>query len=306
MAETKYGKYLIEPKFLIFREGENPLLEFSAGPYGIEATWVIMSTTKVMDEETRLRLRENAHTHTHHQFITMFGANPHDIGEFDAESWNALGEELEDQLIDKPSVMNIPAGLKHGAGSRPGRMGKPTFHLDLSFAAEYQRTEFDYVKEKTPEELAALAAKGARGENKYGQYVIPATINPAKDGQNPVLDFKAMPYGVDASWTIMSMTKEMDEEVQKKIFEKPHYHNHEQFITFWGSNPHNIEEFDAEISICLGEEREEHIIDRPMVIHLPAGMVHGFGKTPHRIGAPVFHLDLNFGKEYQRTDLPED
>src|SRR4030043_1017484 len=103
MAESKYGKYLMPATIRTFKEGENPSLEFIAGPLGVNVTWVIMSTTKVMDEEIRKKLRENPHTHTHFQFITSWGSNPYDIGEYNAESWVALGEELEDQKIDKRS-----------------------------------------------------------------------------------------------------------------------------------------------------------------------------------------------------------
>jgi hypothetical protein len=142
-------------------------------------------------------------------------------------------------------------------------------------------------------------------ERKYEKCVIPIESRIFRPGEQPSVSFKAQPYGIDASWGIIVATQAPDEETRKRLNENPHKHPHHQFITYFGSNPYNIAEFDAEISIFLGEEREEFIISRPTVIHFPPGVAHGYGTTPHRIGKPVYHLDLNFATEYQRINLPD-
>jgi hypothetical protein len=142
-------------------------------------------------------------------------------------------------------------------------------------------------------------------ESKYGKYIFPVTPKSFRQGEPPAVSFSAVPYGIEAGWGILAATLPPDEETRKRLFENPHKHPHHQFITYFGSNPYNMGEFDAEISICLGEEREEHIIKGPTVIHFPPNLIHAYGQTPHRIGAPVFHLDLNFGHEYTRINLPE-
>ncbi len=140
---------------------------------------------------------------------------------------------------------------------------------------------------------------------KYENLVIPVEARSLRQGEAPSVGFKAMPYGIDASWGILASIQPPDEETRKRLNENPHKHPHHQFITYFGSNPYNIGEFDAEISIFLGEEREEYIINRPTVIHFPPGMLHGYGTTPHRISKPVYHLDLTFAHEYQRINVPE-
>jgi hypothetical protein len=142
-------------------------------------------------------------------------------------------------------------------------------------------------------------------ERKYEKCVIPIETKTLRQGEPPSVGFKAMPYGINASWGILVATHVPDEETRKRLNENPHKHPHPQFITYFGSNPKNIGEFDAEISIFLGEEREEYIINKPTVIYFPPGVVHGYGTTPHRIGRPVYHLDMTFAPEYQRINLPE-
>jgi hypothetical protein len=142
-------------------------------------------------------------------------------------------------------------------------------------------------------------------KRKYENCVIPLEAKAMRQGEPPSVSFKATPYGIDASWGILVATKVVDEETRKKLNENLHKNLDHQFITYFGSNPYNIGEFDAEISIFLGEEREEYIINRPTAIHFPPGVVHGYGITPHKLNKPVYHLDLNFAPEYQRINLPE-
>jgi hypothetical protein len=141
-------------------------------------------------------------------------------------------------------------------------------------------------------------------ESKYGKYLMPIDVKVMRQGEPPMVSFSAVPYGLDVSWGIIAPTQPVDEETRKRLFENPHKHPHPQFITYFGSNPYNMGEFDAEISVCLGEEREEHIINKPTAIYFPSGLVHAYGQTPHRIGTPVFHLDMNFAPQYTRVNLP--
>jgi hypothetical protein len=140
---------------------------------------------------------------------------------------------------------------------------------------------------------------------KYEKYVIPIEAKSQREGALPSVGFKAMPYGFDVSWGILVANEPPDEETRKRLFENPHRHPHHQFITYFGSNPYNLGEFGAEISVCLGEEREEYIIKGPTVLHFPPGLIHAYGQTPHIINQPVYHLDMSFTHEYVRENLPE-
>lgn len=139
---------------------------------------------------------------------------------------------------------------------------------------------------------------------KYEKYVFPLEAKALREGALPNIGFKAQQIGIDVSWGILAEQQPPDEATRQRLFENPHRHPHHQIITYFGSNPLNLGDFDAEISVCLGEEREEHIITRPTVLHFPPGLVHAYGKTPHKYYKPVYHLDMTFSPEYVRENLP--
>ena len=66
----------------------------------------------------------------------------------------------------------------------------------------------------------------------------------------------------------------------------PHSHRFDEFLCFLGGNLENMFDFDATIELYMGEEKELHLIERPTVVYIPAGLVH----TPltfKRVAKPV-------------------
>jgi hypothetical protein len=59
-------------------------------------------------------------------------------------------------------------------------------------------------------------------------------------------------------------------------YEVPMSHSHDfhELLCFIGGDPENINDLGAEISICLGEEEEEHIINSATVVSIPPGLKH--------------------------------
>jgi hypothetical protein len=59
-------------------------------------------------------------------------------------------------------------------------------------------------------------------------------------------------------------------------YEVPMSHSHDfhELLCFIGGDPENINDLGAEISICLGEEEEEHIITSATVVSIPPGLKH--------------------------------
>ncbi|MHB8104562.1 MAG: hypothetical protein ACYDG5_03370, partial [Dehalococcoidales bacterium] len=56
---------------------------------------------------------------------------------------------------------------------------------------------------------------------------------------------------------------------------QPHKHEFPQYIHFFSANPNDPRDFDAEIEITLGEEKEKHIVTTPAAAYFPAGLLHG-------------------------------
>jgi hypothetical protein len=71
----------------------------------------------------------------------------------------------------------------------------------------------------------------------------------------------------------------------------PHVHQGHEVLCFVGGDPENINDFDAEIEIKLGEEGEAYIITTPTVLSLPRGLVHS-PLTFKRVTKPVFFIEV--------------
>jgi hypothetical protein len=79
---------------------------------------------------------------------------------------------------------------------------------------------------------------------------------------------------------------------------KPHTHDADEIIGFFGSDPKNPYELNAELEIWL--EDEKYILTKSCLIFVPAGMVH----CPlylRKINRPIFHLTATNAGEYVQT-----
>lgn len=83
------------------------------------------------------------------------------------------------------------------------------------------------------------------------------------------------------------------------MIDKPHQHGFTQYLCFFSSNPDDVNEFDAEVEISLGEEGEKHIITSPTVAYIAAGLHHG-PLNFARIGKPVLFIDIAMTGRYSR------
>ena len=66
------------------------------------------------------------------------------------------------------------------------------------------------------------------------------------------------------------------------MFHDPvHKHLFTEYFFFWGSNPKDMKEFDAEVEFSFGPNKEKHVINKPTVV----------------VSAPgVYHCPLNYAK----------
>jgi hypothetical protein len=86
---------------------------------------------------------------------------------------------------------------------------------------------------------------------------------------------------------------------------EPHTHQFDELLMFFGGNPRDIKDFGAEVSFCLGEEMEEHLITGPTIVRIPAGLVHCPLKV-NRCDKPIVMVEVSTTKEYVIIDLPKD
>ena len=80
-----------------------------------------------------------------------------------------------------------------------------------------------------------------------------------------------------------------------------HSHDNHELLCFLGGDPTDINDFGAEISICLGEELEEYIITSPTVVSIPPGLKH-CPLVVRKCTKPIVFLEISTTGEYRATD----
>ena len=81
-------------------------------------------------------------------------------------------------------------------------------------------------------------------------------------------------------------------------------HPYDEILVFAGYAGGDITRLGAEISIELGEEREEHVFDKPSLVLIPKGMPHG-PVSVKRVDTPIVHYTIGLAPEYKAASLPK-
>jgi hypothetical protein len=71
-----------------------------------------------------------AHTHNFQEYIAWYGTNPNDPTDFGGEVHIFLGEEMEEHVFTKPTVLNLPPGLVH-CPLEIVRVDRPIIQLEI-------------------------------------------------------------------------------------------------------------------------------------------------------------------------------
>ncbi|MCL5735619.1 MAG: hypothetical protein M1274_08565 [Actinobacteria bacterium] len=81
--------------------------------------------------------------------------------------------------------------------------------------------------------------------------------------------------------------------------DRPHVHDTDEIIGFFGSDPQNPYDLGGEIEIWLEDDR--HIVTSTAMIFVPAGMKH-CPLVLRRIDRPVFHFTTVTGHKYVKVE----
>jgi hypothetical protein len=86
--------------------------------------------------------------------------------------------------------------------------------------------------------------------------------------------------------------------------DKTHKHAFTELFYFFGTNPMDMNEFDAEVEFSLGEEREKYVIKEPTIVAIPPGLYHcplNFAK----INKPIYCVEAFLTSKYEGTNLED-
>jgi hypothetical protein len=75
-------------------------------------------------------------------------------------------------------------------------------------------------------------------------------------------------------------------------------HPYDELLVFEGTDRASILNLHAEVSVELGEEREEHIFKDPSVVLIPKGTPHGPVKV-RKVDKPIVHYSIGLAAEYK-------
>jgi hypothetical protein len=136
MAESKYAKYFLtepglrnKPKI----EMSNPsayidsALHFGS-PAGLSMAWRYIKEPMLFDRIP--------HSHPFDEYLCFLGGNLENIFDFDATIELSMGEESELCLIEKSTVVYIPAGLVHTPLTFK-RIAKPVLFQPIALKNDY-------------------------------------------------------------------------------------------------------------------------------------------------------------------------
>ena len=289
MAELKYAKYVTK----------NVVSENKWGGQGISLSKIpdglIPAESKMTLGITAVRkpymFHEPTHKHTFTEYFFFFGSGPC-MNDFEAQVEYSLGEEHEKQVITSPSIVVLPPMLYH-CPLNYARVDQPFYCLEAFLATK--RTEINLADEKDSVDIKIP-------ETNYKKFVIKDVVAGNKWGGEG-LSLSKVPENLIPAGAKMSLGITL---VRKPyMFHEPtHKHKFTELFYFFGTNPMDMNEFDAEVEFSFGEEREKHIITEPTILAIPPGLYHcplNFAK----IGKPIYCLEAFLTSNYEGTNLEE-
>ena len=133
MAETKYGKHLIQGPFTTIDHYTGTSIVGHDGEYDAD---VCLGYHCLANAEYKALY---PHTHDYHELLCFIGGNPKDINDFGAEIEMCLGEEQEKHTITSTTVVSIPPGLIHcPLIVKECDPDRPVVFLEVSLAGKFE------------------------------------------------------------------------------------------------------------------------------------------------------------------------
>jgi hypothetical protein len=287
--ESKYEKYFIKD---VINDGIKKEWGGQAISAGRGHDDIIPPDARALPAITVVRkpymFHEPTHKHMFTEYFWFFGSNPMDMHDFDADIEYTFGAEREKHVINRPTIVVAAPGVYH-CPLNYARVGKPFYCLELFMTTGYSGVDLgeDLKEIKVPEfNYNRYFIKDIIKDNKWGGEGI---------GMSSVPEY-IVPAGAHVTMVITVVRKPY-------MFHAPtHKHPFTEYFYFFGSNPMDMKEFDAEVEFSFGEENEKHVITEPTVVVIPPGVYH-CPLNYTKVNKPFYCLELFMTSKYSGTDL---
>ncbi len=149
----------------------------------------------------------------------------------------------------------------------------------------------------------------------YGKQIVQELILPASHAKPEVMEryakFGRRIHWIDAnvvqgafqmntSWYFKPTTYMLDEE--SNAVTKPHKHDVDEILGFYGSNPEDPYDLGGEIIIYINGEK--HTLTKSSLVFLPRGMEH-LPLIVTRVDRPIFHFSIVTEDIYRYTSVDD-
>ncbi|MBN2238160.1 MAG: hypothetical protein JW712_00160 [Dehalococcoidales bacterium] len=235
-----------------------------------------------------------AQTHDTHEVLCFVGGDPREIRDLGAEIRINLGNDNEEHIINDATVVSIPAGLKHGPIA-VNKFYEPVVMLRIINSKEYQ----DRLNAEEGEGM--FMTKVLRDGHQYPKYGKKYWMNIVK---GPLfIDYEPGWFGTSI-WSHHNEYKSGTTLgyhclVSNYDVEFTHAHGFHELLCFLSGDPENPTELGADVSVCLGDELEEHTFNTPTIISMPPGLKH-CPLHVSNITRPVVFLEVSATKDFDK------
>ncbi len=311
MNETKHGNYIVTQlkkglKLPPFRHGE-VIGEAAPGSLKKHVLWLDEETIPgcfyseylwhfpgKKSEGPAGTMGPEPHVHPFDEVIAFVGTNQDDI--FD------LAGEIEIWLEDRAFVMTksflvyIPAGMKH-CPLKIRRIDKPIFQYVLGSGTRYEGTEKADRTAPAGHDLSRQFVFQYKKNIVHPEYRGNAPDEPGRHMHIAYLDEEVVPgahFYVEASW-FGTAPRPKPVDGKAPVGPQPHVHPFPELITFFGTNPDDVQDLGAEVELWI--DGKQHIITESFVAYIPGNVVHCPLRT-RNITRPIFHFTAGPGKTY--------
>jgi hypothetical protein len=291
MSITKYGDLISRAitKKSKHPQVKGPKIEFggeklSGGP-DLDISWYSPSEPFAMNDEI--------HTHDFDEYLCFLPGNPSNLNEYQAEIEISLGRDGEKHVVADPAIIYLPKGLPHGRLSFK-KTDKPVSYMKICLSPRYSTTPRIF-------------------ETPYKKYIINPMINnnvirqcfyvndELVGEEEKIVQNLAFASKATANASLVMHWYSIKESLV--LYQQVHSHEYKQYQLFMGGNPTNVEDFDSDVEISLGEEAETHVIDSTAMVHIKEDLVHRQINFK-RVGKPIVFVNFFLVSDDQKRRLP--
>ncbi len=239
--------------------------------------------------------KEGALIHPYDECLIFAGIDHNDLRYMGAEVSVEIGQEREEYVFDKPTVIVLPKGTPHGPVTVRSLKG-PFVHFTIGLSSEYRA-----------EKIAPASLPPKSAGSKYAHLVKPlVTYQNEKGGSGTGMQLLIDSEGVmhpthdrrfdkeqvgrmgpgnadHLVWLFGPNLLGMELNFTWGFYTQPgkwhrggegHTHPQEEALIFVGIDPDNIDYLGCEQELGMGPNYERHIFNKPTVAVCPKALVH--------------------------------